>query len=76
MKKVQLLHFRRCHHCFGVSETEGAQIERCSHCEKPMAPFYFFNDAEVMPLSESELRPADERRSGERVPVRGFTAYW
>ena len=77
MKKTKRLHFRRCHLCSGISESEEAPVDRCAHCGKPMAPFYFFNDAEVMPLSESETRPPDDRRApGERKPVIGFTAYW
>jgi hypothetical protein len=77
MKKTKRLHFRRCHLCSGVSESEGEIVDRCLHCGKPMAPFYFFNDAEVTPFSEFEPRPAEEGRlPDERVPVRGFTAYW
>lgn len=76
MKKIYRLHFRRCHLCEGVTESEGAPVKSCGHCGKPMAPFYFFNEAEVVPLSEYELRPAEECRMGERTPIRGFTAYW
>lgn len=78
MKKPKMLHFRRCHLCSSVTESEEHPVENCSACGKPMAPFYFFNDVEVIPLSESELRPGPEedRISGERLPVRGFTAYW
>jgi len=76
MKKTKRRHFRRCHLCQGITESEGAPVSRCMHCGKHMAPFYFFNEAEVPPLSEDGLRPDYECRSGERFPVRGFTAYW
>lgn len=76
MKKSKRLHFRRCHLCEGVTESEGSPVISCGHCRKPMAPFYFFNEAEVEPLSEYEPRPINENRPGERTPIRGFTAYW
>jgi len=69
-------HFRRCHLCQGITESVGAPVSRCMHCGKPMAPFYFFNEAEVAPWSEHGLRPDNECKPGERLPVRGFTAYW
>lgn len=70
------LHFRRCHLCSGVSENEEIPVEKCQHCGKPMAPFYFFNDLEVIPVSEAEIRLDQPLKSGQRVPVRGFTAFW
>ena len=76
MTKTKRLHIRRCHLCHGVTENEDCPVDRCQHCGKPMAPFYFFNEAEVAPLSESELQPTPILRSGERKPIRGFTAYW
>jgi len=41
-----------------------------------MAPFYFFDELKVSPLSDAETREAEEPIPGERRPVRGFTAYW
>jgi hypothetical protein len=39
-----------------------------------MAPFYFFDDLEVAPMSDDDFRPVHQQ--GARSPVRGFTAYW
>ena len=73
-KEDQRLHFRRCHICNGVSESEGALVAHCGHCGKPMAPFYFFDDLDVAPMSDDDFRPPHQQ--GARSPVRGFTAYW
>jgi hypothetical protein len=39
-----------------------------------MAPFFFFNEEEVVLYSDAELRP--QEKLGDRNPVRGLTAYW
>ena len=74
MKDTTKLHFRRCHMCDGVTESEEAPVDRCEHCGKPMAPFYFFDELGAPSLSDADLRPHVSK--GERVPVRGLTAYW
>jgi len=76
MKKKIRLHIRRCHLCNGVTECEDNVVDRCLHCGKHMAPFYFFNEMEVTPLSDFDLRMPPCLKAGERIPVRGFTAYW
>lgn len=76
MKKKVRLHIRRCHLCDGVTECESDPVNRCQHCGKSIAPFYFFDDYEVTPLSDVEMRPGDERKTGQRSPLRGFSAYW
>jgi hypothetical protein len=75
-KKAVRVHIRRCHLCSGVTEAEGALVERCRHCGKTMAPFYFFNEVEVQPWSEAEMRMPVILNWGERKPVRGLTAVW
>jgi rRNA maturation endonuclease Nob1 len=67
-------HFRRCHICGTVTENEGKAVQRCTHCGKAMAPFYFFDEDKVDALSESDPRPVV--LPGLRSPVRGLTAYW
>lgn len=66
--------FRRCHICESVNECDGHDVKRCETCGKSMAPFYFFNDVEVVPHSDAQERPA--RPPGKVRPVLGFTAYW
>lgn len=77
MKETKRLHIRRCHLCSGVTECEGNPVSRCQHCGKAMAPFYFFDETEVVPHSDlDEGADVPPQRAGERKPVRGFTAYW
>jgi hypothetical protein len=80
-KKLQLTspvpstHIRRCHLCNSVTECDGGDlVKACHSCNKPMAPFYFFDDQDVAPHSDFGLRPA--RIPGKVRPVLGFTAYW
>jgi hypothetical protein len=76
VKNKSKLHIRRCHLCTGVTENEGAPVDKCLHCGKPMAPFYFFDELDVTPLSDAEVRVEAQLKAGQRTPVRGFTAYW
>jgi hypothetical protein len=77
MKKSKVrLHIRRCHICAGVTECEGAVVNRCQSCGKTMAPFYFFNEFEVTPYTDGGVRRALILGPNERIPVWGFTAYW
>ena len=75
-----LVHYRRCHICGHVNEAhgapgaDGALVSRCDHCGKSLAPYYFFDEREVAPLSDQEGEPL--WRLGDRKPVRGFSVYW
>ena len=73
---MKTVHIRRCHVCGDVSERVGASVDRCEHCGKPIAPFYFFDDFLVPSYSDYGTRPDEEETVGERLPVRGFTAIW
>lgn len=77
--KCQPLHYRRCHLCDHVTEQAGEVVTKCDHCGKHMAPFYFFNEVEVTPYSDNDMRPEPptiEQLARERIPVRGFSSYW
>lgn len=74
MKESTATHIRRCHICEAVTEKDGALVSHCGQCGKPMAPFYFFNEADVQPYSEHDLRPPSGE--GDRTPIRGLTAFW
>ena len=67
-------HIRRCHKCDSVNECDEQDVKACAACGKPVAPFYFFSDTDVVPHSDNGLRP--ERPDGKVKPVLGFTAYW
>lgn len=68
------VHIRRCHVCGGITESDGEVVNKCCHCGKSMAPFYFFNEAETPPATDCELRHPPV--PGDRSPVRGLTAIW
>ncbi len=70
------VHLRRCHRCDGVTEKLDAIVNRCGHCGKSMAPFFFFDEVLVLPYSEAELRPQSLIEEGTRLPIRGLTAFW
>ena len=72
--KCQPLHYRRCHLCDHVTEQAGEVVTKCGQCGKHMAPFYFFNEVEVTPYSDDNVRPVP--LLSERIPIRGFTSYW
>jgi hypothetical protein len=39
-----------------------------------LAPFFFFEESEAEIFTENQPRPLP--RSGERMPVIGFTVFW
>ncbi len=48
------LHFRRCHICGAVSETENALVDKCGHCGKFFAPFVFFDEKAALGMDAAE----------------------
>lgn len=66
------IYFRRCHICGGLNEHENEQIERCEHCGKALAPFYFFNEI----AHSSDPEKVVEVEEGEFQPIVGLTVYW
>lgn len=68
------LHIRRCHRCGSVTERVGALVSRCEHCDKPLVPFFYYDDFKTIPLSEDVPRPP--QTPGDDAPVRGLTSTW
>ncbi len=68
------IHYRRCHICNQVTESDKGRVHACAQCGKVMAPFFFFEECETPILSEFELRPFVS--PGQHPPVRGLTAFW
>lgn len=70
--KVQ--HFlRKCHVCGHVNQSD-VDVDRCGHCRKALAPFFYFDAKKVLPLSDYQIRPVPF--AGEYLPIRGLTVYW
>jgi hypothetical protein len=74
MKSKGRLHIRRCHICEGVTESDEGIVDRCEHCGKNMAPFFFFDEKKVEPQDEAEIRTP--WYGVDRKPIQGLTAYW
>lgn len=72
MKKVES--FRRCHVCGLVTHKEQSLLQRCGHCKKAFAPFFYYDDFTKPVLSEDLERPP--LLKGEWPPIQGLTAYW
>ena len=68
------VHVRRCHVCGGVNEVEEGKVEKCSHCHRSLAPFYYFDDRLSLVASDSEVR--QELPPQEYIPIQGLTVYW
>ncbi len=68
------IHIRRCHVCGKVNECHNHQVGRCDFCGKIMAPFYYFDDAQIEPLADNQVRP--EYHGQQFKPLYGLTAYW
>ena len=66
-------YLRKCHVCGHVNESHD-EVDRCLHCKKPLAPFFYFKSKEIIPLSDYQLRP--QLMEGQYLPIRGLTAYW
>lgn len=66
-------HFRRCHVCGDVTVCD-KRVEECSHCGKPIAPFYYFDDRTSPVLSDNMERPPYSVK--QMNPLLGLTAYW
>ncbi len=61
-------YFRRCHVCSTVTEQD-KRVERCHHCQKSLAPFYYFDEKKI---GENQQKI----KEGEIRPLIGLTAYW
>lgn len=83
MRERVIVHVRRCHICDHVNERDGQSVDRCGHCGKILAPYYFFDEQNVHVYSDVEQRPTLEQtrarpkeQPGEHRPLRGFSAVW
>ena len=68
------VHIRKCHVCGSVTEQKDEPIKKCSHCEKSLAPFFYFDDDSKVILSDMHLRPP--LMEGEFSPIHGLTVVW
>ena len=83
MDDISFVHVRRCHVCDKVTEKNESQVNRCDHCGKNLAPYYFFDESATKVYSVDETLPVEERTlvkdpkdMGPRRPLRGVSAMW
>lgn len=87
IQDTEHIHFRRCHVCGTFNERENSLVDRCSCCNKALAPFVFFDEQRALGVSDE--RPHEEpskrastikitRLATETIypPIWGLTVYW
>lgn len=70
---MKVVSIRRCHVCGKCNEAEQS-VKRCTFCDKPFAPFFYFDDRAKPVQADYQLRPLD--LNGQWRPIQGLTAYW
>jgi hypothetical protein len=71
---IRETHFRQCHLCGTLNESEDGKVERCECCGKSLAPFFYFDDRLAAIPGDGTLRPP--LMENEYSPILGLTAYW
>ena len=71
--KSQLVHFRRCHICGCVNESND-EVAKCEACEKPMARFYYFDANRANIYTDDRLR--EQVAGDEYQPIHGLSLLW
>ena len=73
MAREKRMYFRRCHVCSDVTEAKGP-IQYCEHCGKPIAPYCYFNEQDMVVPSDNKERP--RHKGTQMMPIVGLSAYW
>jgi hypothetical protein len=76
MATKKIYHIRRCHVCGTVNELENAAIQKCSHCRKHLAPFYYFDESELKGVKDNQLEMSLWNHQGSYHPLWGLSTYW
>lgn len=66
--------------CGETVEAEGCLVEKCAHCGKSLASFYYFNEKLAMNIVTREEADSEYKSSAlplkEYPPLNGLTVYW
>lgn len=68
---------RRCHVCGATIEKQSRSIEQCVHCGKHIAPFYYFDERQIIGFGDvigEKVRPGEADTTYQ--PLIGFGLYW
>lgn len=71
-------YFRRCHVCGETFEKEGHNIGSCPHCGKAVAPFYYFDERQIIGFGDIQSEwalPTDSLDHTYR-PLIGIGLFW
>lgn len=70
-------YLRRCHVCGATIEKESQSIEQCAHCGKHIAPFYYFDERQIIGFGDVIGEKVREGDSGNTyLPLIGIGLYW
>ncbi len=87
LSELEHCHFRRCHICGMMNERNSQLVDKCSACNKSLAPFVFFDEKKALGLSADES-PEDRAKKTCTIkitrlatqtiypPIWGITVYW
>lgn len=77
---AEKIHIRRCHVCGETIEAAGCLVEKCGHCGKHLATFYYFNEKLAMNLMSRDEAGRQDQSSALPLrvypPINGLTVYW
>jgi hypothetical protein len=73
---LEVMHFRRCHHCEAVNVAQGSALLSCQSCGKHFAPFYFFDESSMDALDEAGIFKSTLREAKTIQPIWGISFYW
>lgn len=75
-------HVRRCHVCGTVNESVNQAVHKCTTCGKHLAPFYYFDESQLLGLDVGDLHFSVMKVHDPQVqvetfkPLWGFSTYW
>lgn len=72
--KNRSIHYRRCHSCGEINQITGDKVKKCSHCEKHLTEFRYFDDRYTATFSDRHLRPP--LGPSEHSPLVGLSVFW
>lgn len=71
------IYLRRCHVCGATIERESHSIGQCAHCGKHLAPFYYFDERQIIGFGDGvgeHVLGGDLEHN--YLPLIGFGLYW
>jgi hypothetical protein len=70
------IHFRRCHVCGAMNESNGEKVKKCDHCGKQLAPFYYFDESQIIGFDDKGRDDHIAGVSDGYRPIWGLAVVW